>query len=134
MKQATPETNTLTALVPVAKAFAPMPRLCRLSDLLGDWQSEAEDQRQAFIEDRPRGPVVGLKQLDDALGGVLAPGLHIVHGQPGTGKTALGLQIAARCGARSLFVSCEMAALELLRRHTARETGTFLGSFCVRER
>lgn len=112
---------------PDLSAAAPVPRLCRLSDLLDDWQSEAEARYAAFIEDRPRGPVSGLKPLDEALGGVLAPGLHIVHGQPGTGKTALGLQIAARCGARSLFVSCEMAALELLRRHTARETGTFLG-------
>lgn len=117
----------MTASPSQTEITAPSPRLCSLSDLLDDWQSEAQARREAFVEDRPRGPVSGLKPLDDALGGVLAPGLHILHGQPGTGKTALGLQIAARCGARALFVSCEMAALELLRRHTARETGTFLG-------
>ena len=36
------------------------------------------------------------------------------------------LQIAATCGTPALFVSCEMSPLELLRRITARVTGTFL--------
>ena len=109
------------------KMPAEKPQLCRLSDLLKDWQGEAEEAHQAYVERRPRGPVTGLAALDRDLGGALSPGLHIVHGQPGTGKTAFGLQVAAQCGAPALYVTCEMSALELLRRHTARVTGTFLG-------
>lgn len=103
------------------------PQLIRMGDLLGEWESEAVKSHAAFRENRPRGPVSGLSRFDRDLGGAFAPGLHILHGQPGTGKTALGLQIAAACGAPALFVTCEMSALELLRRHTARVTSTFLG-------
>jgi replicative DNA helicase len=73
--------------------------------------------------------VSGFSVLDREMGGCFMPGLHFVHGQPGTGKTAFGLQLAATCGTPSIFLSCEMAALELLRRHTARVTETYLGKF-----
>ena len=56
----------------------------------------------------PGGPVTGLAPVDIALGGYLAEGLHILHGAPGTGRTALSLQIAATCGAAALFVTAEM--------------------------
>jgi replicative DNA helicase len=75
----------------------------------------------------PRGPLSGFKALDRELGGALAPGVHIVHGQPGAGKTAFALQVAAHCGCPALYVTCEMSSLELLRRLTANLTGTFLG-------
>src|SRR5918998_209612 len=75
----------------------------------------------------PRGPVSGIASLDAALGGVLHPGLHIVHGGPGVGKTAWALQVAGTCGVPALYVSAEMRPLELLRRITARVTGTYLG-------
>jgi len=52
-----------------------------------------------------------------------------MHGQPGTGKTAFALQVAAQCGFPCLYVTCEMAPLELLRRHTARVTRTYLNRF-----
>lgn len=107
----------------------PLPRLLRLADLLGDWDADAEARFQARQEKRPLGPVTGLANLDAALGQALAPGLHILHGVPGVGKTAFALQVAARCGCPALYVSCEMTALELLRRLTARETGTYLGKF-----
>jgi len=103
------------------------PKLYRMGDLLGEWEKDAFESHAAFAENRPRGPVSGLPALDRDLGGALSPGLHILHGAPGTGKTALGLQVAASCGVPSLFVTCEMSALELLRRHTARITSTFLG-------
>ncbi len=110
-----------------SEARAEKPQLCRLRDLLDEWQLEAATNHEAYLEQRPRGPVSGLEKLDRDLGGAFSPGLHIVHGQPGTGKTAFGLQVAASCGASALFVTCEMSSLELLRRHTARVTGTFLG-------
>lgn len=103
------------------------PQLCRMRDLLGEWETEAIESHAAFKENRPRGPISGLAKLDRSLGGAFSPGLHILHGQPGTGKTALGLQIASSCRTPSLVVTCEMSALELLRRQTARVTGTFLG-------
>jgi replicative DNA helicase len=71
--------------------------------------------------------VTGLRALDDALGGVLQPGLHVVHGGPGAGKTAFCLQVAGTCGFPALYVTAEMRPLELLRRITARVTSTFLG-------
>ena len=104
-----------------------VPRLLRLGDLLGDLEADAATAHEAYTNGTPRGPVTGLKALDRELGGALAAGTHVLHAGPGAGKTALALQIAATCGFPALFVTCEMSALELLRRHTARVTGTFLG-------
>jgi replicative DNA helicase len=102
------------------------PRLVRPGDLLGEWDADVEAAYAARRANRPRGPVTGLPKLDDALGGALAPGLHEPHGGPGAGKSALLWQIAATCGFPCLFVTCEMGPLELLRRLTARVTGTHL--------
>lgn len=103
------------------------PRLTRFSDLLGDLSTDAASAHDAYVNGTPRGPVTTLRTLDRELGGALSPGTHVLHAGPGAGKSALALQIAATCGFPSLFVSCEMSPLELLRRHTARVTGTFLG-------
>ncbi len=55
----------------------------------------------------------------------------MMHGNSGAGKTALALQIAAGCaepeGFPVLFVTCEMAVSEMLRRLTANVTETYLG-------
>jgi len=99
----------------------------KLGQLLGEWEADAQAAHDARVNGTLRGPVTGLAGLDRVLGGVLQPGLHIAHGGPGVGKTALGLQVAATCGFPALYVSCEMRPLELLRRVTARTTGTFLG-------
>lgn len=115
----TPESNNAPAT----------PQLCRLSQLLGLWSAEAEAAYAARQNGVARGPITGFAKLDSELGGFLCPGLHIVHGQPGAGKTAFAWQVAATCGTPALFVSCEMGALELMRRHTARETSTYLGRF-----
>lgn len=107
----------------------PAPGLMRLADLLGEWDAEALALYEAKQKGIARGPVTGLPKLDRELSGYLAPGMHIVHGAPGIGKTAFCLQLASGCGCPVLFVTCEMAPLELLRRLTARLTGTFLGKF-----
>jgi replicative DNA helicase len=65
--------------------------------------------------------------LDAELSGAFMPGLHVIHGGPGTGKTAWALQVAATCGTPALFVSCEITPLEIMRRLAARVTGTYLG-------
>lgn len=106
---------------------AAYPRLMRLGDLLGEWQADALAAHEARVNGLARGPVTGFATLDRELGGALCAGLHIVHGQPGAGKTAFTLQVAASCGCPCLYVTAEMAPLELLRRHTARATRTFLG-------
>ncbi len=107
----------------------PGPRMYRLGDLLHDFEEDAQAAREAYETGQARGPVSRFPALDEAIGGAFAPGLHMLHGGPGTGKTALALQIAATCGAPALFVSCEMPPLELLRRLAARVTNTFLGRF-----
>lgn len=103
------------------------PRLARLADLLDQAERDAIAAHAAYTTATPQGPITGLAALDRELGGHLVPGLHVLHASPGIGKTALALQAAADCGAPALFVSCEMAALELLRRHAARVCGTYLG-------
>lgn len=114
---------------PDQSTLRPQPRLCRLGDLLDEWQSEAQAAHEARVMGIKRGPVTGMKKLDHELGGALPCGLTIVHGQPGVGKTAFGLQVAAECGFAALYVTCEMSPLELLRRHTARVTKQYLQRF-----
>lgn len=109
---------------PIAK---PIPY--RLSDLLDVWQDDADAAHDAYTTGTARGPVTALPTLDKRLGGYLAPGLHVLHGGPGSGKTALALQMAGTCGSPAVYVTCEMSPLELLRRTAARVTSTFLGRF-----
>jgi replicative DNA helicase len=112
---------------PVEPDPAKAPRVARLGDLLDDWEADARAANLARIEQRPRGAITGFAALDRELGGALSPGLHIAHGGPGVGKSAFALQTAAHCGAPALYVSAEMSALELFRRHVARVTETYLG-------
>ena len=85
-------------------------RLYPLSDLLGEWAADAEAAHEAHATGTPRGPVTGFPTLDHELGGYLVPGLHVLAGEPGKGKTALALQIAATCGAPALFVTTRNGA------------------------
>lgn len=105
------------------------PRVMRMSDLLGEFVNDAAARHEARLTGKPMGAVTGFPKLDDALGGSLAPGLHILHGSPGSGKTAFALQVAALCECPALFVTCEMPPIEMLRRLTARISGQYLGRF-----
>jgi replicative DNA helicase len=108
----------------------PKPRTIRLADLLDDGLAEATAAHEAFRTGQPRGPMIPLSpKLQREIGGFLSVGLTVLNGPPGSAKTALANQIAADCGAPALVVTCEMSPLELLRRHAARVTGTFLGKF-----
>lgn len=109
------------------RAETPTPTITRLGDLLSEWEEDATAAHLAHKNGTPRGPVTGLPKLDRDISGALQPGMHIIHGQPGAGKTAFVLQIAGMCGCPCLYVTCEMGTLELFRRITARVTGTFLG-------
>lgn len=102
-------------------------RAVSLADLVGELVMEAEEAWKAAAEGRARGPVTTLHELDRTIGGCLEPGLHVFTGDPGSGKTALAAQIAARCGCPALFVTAEQSPLVLFRRHIARETQTPLG-------
>jgi replicative DNA helicase len=104
----------------------PDPALLTLPALIDAVASDADRAAARAATGRPAGPITGIAPLDVALGGHLAAGLHVLHGAPGTGKTALALQVATMCGAPALVVTCEMAPVELARRVIARTTGTYL--------
>jgi replicative DNA helicase len=106
------------------------PRTVRLADLLDDGFAEASAAHEAFRTGQARGPVIPLSpKLEREIGGFLPVGVTVLNGPPGSAKTALANQIAGDCGAPALVVSCEISPLDLLRRHAARVTGTFLGKF-----
>jgi replicative DNA helicase len=109
---------------------APKPTLTRLRDLLEEGYAEAAEAHEAFRTGTPRGPRIPFSpRWSREIGGFLPVGLTVLHGPPGSAKTALANQIAAEAGCPALIVTCEMAPLELLRRHAARETLTFLSKF-----
>jgi replicative DNA helicase len=110
---------------PVHPPRLPNPSL--LSSLISSYLDGEDLSREAKAAGLVPGAGTGFKQLDDELGGYLAPGVHTLLAAPGAGKTSLSLQIAARCGCPALYVTAEMPRIELLRRLIARETGTFLG-------
>lgn len=105
------------------------PRLIRLADLLAEAEADARELFEAKKSGRARGPVTNLTLVDREIGGALFPGVHIIHGVPGAGKSAFGLQVAASCGCPALYVTCEMRPLVLLKRQAARVTETFLSRF-----
>ena len=106
---------------------AQAPRLLHLGQLVGEWEADARAAFDARTKGIARGPVTGLKSLDDVLGGVLQVGTHVVHGGPGVGKTAFALQVSRTSGVPALYITAEMRPLELCRRLTASVTETFLG-------
>jgi replicative DNA helicase len=103
-----------------------LPPVFRFADLITDFVADAEAAAFARASGNPRGVVTCFENLDQALGGYLAQGIHVLQAAPGAGKTAFALQVAASCGFPALFVSVEMGLLELFRRTIARVTSTSL--------
>lgn len=95
-------------------------RLVHFNDVMDEINDFASAAYTARQDGTPQGPVTCIKGLNDAIGGALQPGLHVVHGAPGAGKTAFCLQTAATNPFPTLYVTCEMAVRELLFRQTAR--------------
>ncbi|MCC6446849.1 MAG: ATP-binding protein [Armatimonadetes bacterium] len=107
------------------KDFLHNPRL--VDDIASALLAEEMAARESRVMKIPRGVIAGFPSLDDELGGYLTPGLHILMGTPGAGKTAFALQLAAQCGFPCLYASAEMRPIELLRRVIARVTETHIG-------
>lgn len=107
----------------------PSPKLTRLASLLDEAEADARALYEAKQTGSALGPVTNFPRLDKEIGKAMLPGVHIVHGKPGAGKSAFGLQIAASCACPALYVTCEMRPLVLLKRLAARVTGTYLGKF-----
>jgi replicative DNA helicase len=112
---------------PSPEGGKPVAPLLRFADALGELRADADANHAAKTSGTLRGPITGLPRLDKEISHALAPGLHGVYGNAGAGKTAFAMQVAATCGFPALYVTCEMAPSELLRRHTARATQTYLG-------
>lgn len=122
------EKNNFSTGEGAAKADAPTPRLYPLETLLGEAVNEATEAHEARRTGQPRGPITGLKTLDQKIGGALPKdALTMILGNAGTGKTAIAGQFAAHCGCPAAYLTTEMAPVELLRRHMAREMSVFLG-------
>ena len=69
----------------------------------------------------------GIKQLDDAICGLVAPDLFIIAARPGQGKTALALSITHYTSivhnVPCLWISLEMDGVQLVRRLASIESG-----------
>lgn len=102
------------------------PSVSLLSGLVAELAADSQRRNLAKAEGRQLGPRPPFDRLATTLGGSFEPGLHMMPGAPGAGKTALALQIACECGTPAIFVSCELSRLELFRRVIARSTNTFL--------
>lgn len=105
------------------------PPVFSLGGLIESLVIDAAARYEARLTGNPLGVLTGFPELDYAMGGSVEPGLHCLHAEPGVGKTAFALQMAAACRCPALFVTCEVSTNELLRRHTARCTDTKLSQF-----
>lgn len=101
-----------------------LPSLLPPDSQIGMYLAEADVVKRYRASGEPLGPTTGsFKGLTTSIGGYTPPGLFIVHGQPGVGKTAFCAQISAEAGFPAIYVTTEMLPLEMVRRHLARELG-----------
>lgn len=94
---------------------------------LNEAMDEAMRQADAAVgRVGPVGLATGFASIDTMLGGLEAGTLTVLGGRPGSGKSALGHQIAihaARQGVGVLEISLEMSAVQLGRRALAAASG-----------
>jgi len=69
------------------------------------------------------GMSTGVPVLDKLLMGLEADRLYVLGGRGGTGKTALAMEVARRCGGKVAFFSLEMGKAELIERFVCSESG-----------
>lgn len=89
----------------------------RWLELFPDLNVTAQDEWD--YENPPSLVGTGIDRLDAVLSGGLAPGVHVLMALPGSGKSALALQIAmsaARDGGKVLYVSVEMSRQQCIAR------------------
>jgi hypothetical protein len=97
-----------------------------LGGLVAAMVSQGGEEYLARQEGRALGPVTGLPELDLLLGGRLQPGVHVLTGPPGLGKTAMAVQIAADCGQLVIYLTAEMGAMPIFYRLVSFTQKTFL--------
>jgi replicative DNA helicase len=105
----------------------PDPRLLTLENIAASVIAFSDKRYKARQTGQPFGPITPWQKVNDQWAGSIPDGIHMVLGMPGVGKTAFALQIATCCGCPCLYVTVEMSPTELMRRITARITGTYLG-------
>lgn len=108
----------------VVAAWERPPVVLTAEDLGNQYIEEMEAARKAKESGIPRGPRTGIRGLDNMFGGYLPPGLYLMHGTPGVGKSVLASQMSTDCGFPAVYVSAEMSPLELMKRHVARASKT----------
>lgn len=91
------------------------------TDLTGEWLDALEERMNSG--DKLRGLKSGFDYLDQAFNG-LKPGLHIIGGTPGSGKTAFAVQLADQVAeandATVIYLSWEPTREEILTRSISR--------------
>ena len=94
---------------------------------MGTWRSLGEVMEQDLapeaLEKQPPCLATGLDELDMALGGGLRPGLTVLGGSPGAGKSTLALQMAVHIQSPQtpvLYYSLEMSAARLASKVVSR--------------
>lgn len=111
-------------------AETPRPRVTRLADLLDEGLTQATAAYEARRDGAALGPAIACSpKLATELCGALPVGLTVLHGPPGSGKSAFAAQLAAEAGCPALIATFEMPPLELLRRQAGRVTNTYCSKF-----
>jgi len=108
--------------VPMGEDGKPAEQLRRLGDVLDDAIRRAEARRTK--EERPVS--VPWPDLGEQLGGGLWPGLHVLVGGTGTGKSTMALQLAleaARQGTPVGYVGLELGELDVALRLLGEAAG-----------
>lgn len=109
-------------------------RLLRLRDILDETVALAAQRHDAYNTGEALGPRVVLSpKLSREICGHFPIGVSVLHGPPGSAKTALANQLAAEAGCPALIVTCEMSPVVLLQRQTARVTRTHISKFSTGE-
>lgn len=83
----------------------------------------AQWRHDVWRSGRIPGPVTGFPGIDKYLGYYLRPGLHVLHGGPGAGKSALALTFARQCQSAALYYTTELPDEEIRLRLAAQVTG-----------